>query len=272
MGFDAKPVLEGYGGPNAVDAMTRWANLTREDAEKAVLAAGSSPEYKAPPRPARFMTDRELSEAVDAALAGGAPPDEGDESARIKGAARDLKEREGRLREVLSDVHHRISDLERRHGMEPSLSRALTGADTEQSALEEAWDEACRKPEFREIDGELRRLSDKATAKNMRDYLGAPLFCCCATVAELTDIVEKKNSVPKSVNYRFASLTADRGVAARFAGALDGAVLEYDGDSIRDAGKSAPVKYSHRCSARGKSVGRGMPLAFCLEAETRILR
>ena len=85
MDFDAKPVLEGYGGPNAVDAMTRWANLTREDAEKAVLAAGSSPEYKAPPRPARFMTDRELSEAVDAALAGGAPPDEGDESARIRG-------------------------------------------------------------------------------------------------------------------------------------------------------------------------------------------
>ena len=37
------------------------------------------------------------------------------------------------------------------------------------------------------------------------------------------------------------------------------------------AGKPAPVKYSHRCSARGKSVGRGMPLAFCLEAETRIL-
>ena len=168
-------------------------------------------------------------------------------------------------------MHYRISDLERRHGMEPSLSRALTGADTGQSALEEAWDEACRKPEFREIDGELRRFSDKATAKNMRDYLGAPLFCRCATVEELTDVVEEKNSVPKNVNYHFASLTADRGVAARFAGALDGAILEYDGDSIRNAGKSAPVKYSHRCSARGKSVGRGMPLAFCLEGEVRIL-
>ena len=271
MDFDAKPVLEGYAGPDAVDAMTRWANLTRGDAEKAVLAAGGSPEYGAPPEPARPMTGRELSEAMDAALAGRAPADEkADASARARAAARDQKERQGRLREVLADMHRRIRDLERRHGMEPRLSGALAGADTGQSELEGAWDEACREPDFREIDGELRRFSERATAKNLRDYLDAPVFCCCAAAADLPDIVEK-NRVPKSANYHFASLTSDFGVAARFAGALGGAVLEYDGDSIRGAGKSAPVKYSHRCSARGKSVGRGMPLAFCLEAEARML-
>ena len=225
MDFDAKPVLEGYAGPDAVDAMTRWANLTREDAEKAVLAAGGSPEYRAPPVQPRPMTDRELSEAMDAALAGGAPPDEGaDEPDRIRGAARDLKEREGRLREVLSDAHRRIRDLERRHGMEPRLSGALAGAETGRSEMEGARDAACREPEFREIDGELRRFSERATAKNLRDYLDAPVFCCCAAAADLPDIVEKSR-VPKSANYHFASLMSDFGVAARFAGALGGAVL-----------------------------------------------
>ena len=69
--FDARLVVESYDGPNAVDAIVRWTNLTRKEAEKAVLAAGGSLEYRVPPEPAKTLSDRELKEAMDAVLAHG---------------------------------------------------------------------------------------------------------------------------------------------------------------------------------------------------------
>ena len=68
MDFDARLVVEIY-GHNAVDAIMRWTNLTREEAEGAVLAAGGSLEHGAPPEPARLLSDKELKEAMDAVLA-----------------------------------------------------------------------------------------------------------------------------------------------------------------------------------------------------------
>ena len=64
--FDARLVVESYDGPNAVAAILRWTNLTRKEAEEAVLAAGGPLEYKAP---ARLLSDKELKEAMDAVLA-----------------------------------------------------------------------------------------------------------------------------------------------------------------------------------------------------------
>lgn len=75
--FDARLVVGSYDGPNAVAAIQRWTNLTREEAEEAVLAAGGSLEYKAPPKPARLLGDKELKEAMDAVLAHGEPQEGG---------------------------------------------------------------------------------------------------------------------------------------------------------------------------------------------------
>ena len=67
MDFDARLVAEIY-GPNAVDAILRWTNLTRKEAEEAVLAAGGPQEYKTP---TKFLSDKELKEAMAAVLADG---------------------------------------------------------------------------------------------------------------------------------------------------------------------------------------------------------
>ena len=69
MDFDARLVVESYDGPNAVAAILRWTNLTRKEAEEAVLAAGGSLEYKTPTKPTRLLGDKELKEAMDAVLA-----------------------------------------------------------------------------------------------------------------------------------------------------------------------------------------------------------
>ena len=69
MDFDARSVVEIY-GPNAVDAILRWTNLTRKEAEEAVLAAGGPLEYKTP---TKFLSDKELKEAMAAVLADGEP-------------------------------------------------------------------------------------------------------------------------------------------------------------------------------------------------------
>ena len=265
MGFDARPVVQSYDGPNAVDAIMRWTNLGRKEAEEAVLAAGGSLECKEPPAPAV----QDLKEAVDAALAHGGPQKvEGEASARIKEAHRDQTEREARLRDLLSCAYRRIRGLELEHGMGSGLSDALMGCAGPPPA--EMWDRARQKPGFAEIDVELERFSDEATARNKRSYQDAPRFYYCAAAADLAGAVEG-GGVPGNANHGFTSLTANLGMAAKISSALDGAMLEYDGDSIRDTGKAAPVEYSHRCSIAGGPDGRGMPLAFCFEDETRIL-
>ena len=73
MDFDARLVVESYDGPNAVDAILRWTNLTRKEAEEAVLAAGGSLEYKTPTKLTKLLSDKELKEAMAAVLAHGEP-------------------------------------------------------------------------------------------------------------------------------------------------------------------------------------------------------
>lgn len=191
-------------------------------------------------------------------------------SVRASKALEAQKERRERLHEVMSNVQDLIRSLERKHGMEPGLSRTVMGTDMKPASLANMWDQAVQKREFREIHDELREFSARTTAKNRRGYENAPSFYRGTTMAEAVDVVRRGGGISKDGCYDFTSLTTDLGVAVKFGRRRDGVILEYDGISIRKTGKAIPVQYSHRHSRYGESINRGLPLMFSLEDETRI--
>jgi len=122
--FDARLVVESYDGPNAVDAIVRWTNLTRKEAEKAVLAAGGSLEYRVPPEPAKILSDRELKEAMDACW-----PTASKRAAAHSSSARKLRPRRRRPgAEPLHVVQVRTWEKSGANRARPALPRVLAGS------------------------------------------------------------------------------------------------------------------------------------------------
>ena len=189
-------------------------------------------------------------------------------SVRASKALEAQEERRERLHEVMSNVQDLIGNLERKHGMEPGLSRTVMGTDMKPASLADMWDQAVQKREFREIHDELREFSARATAKNRRGYENARRFIAAPpwprrSMSFVGAAASRKTDAT-------TSLTADLGVAVKFGRRRDGVILEYDGASIRKTGKAIPAQYSHRHSRYGESINRGLTLMFSLEDETRI--
>lgn len=180
------------------------------------------------------------------------------------------KKREERLREVLLTVQNRIRTLEHKYDMEPDLSHAVMGTNMKPALLADMWDQAAQKREFKEIHDELQEFSDEITAKNKRGYEKAPSFYRGTAMAEAADVAYRGGGISKDGRYDFTSLTTDLGVAVNFGRQRNGAILEYDGASIRKTGKAIPVQYSHRHTSYGESIVRGLPLMLSFEYETRI--
>ena len=191
-------------------------------------------------------------------------------SVKANKAFKAQKEREARLREVMLNVQNRIKTLEYKYGMEPNLSHTVMCTSMKPTLLANMWDQAVQKWEFKKIHDELQKFSNEITTKNKRGYEKALSFYRGTAMAEAVDVAYRGGGISKDGRYDFTSLTTDLGVAINFGCQRNGAILEYDGVSIRKTGKAIPVQYSHRHTRYSESIIRGLPLMASFEYETRI--
>ena len=190
-------------------------------------------------------------------------------SAEIGRASADGQKQRSGFRGRILDIQKELARAERGTGID--LSYTLTDFTANEETISDMWAKAAGVPAMAKIGRLLSDMSAEATERNRRLHETTKSFYRGTSLAEAADVGRRGGGISKDGDFNYTSLTVYVGSASLY-GWWNGvqAILEYDGDSVRKTGKAVPVEYSHKKDDAAQAIGRGMPLFFSTDWETRI--